>query len=171
MRIRTHTNPFNINQRLKRLDLAEQFKNPAQPLDLEIGFGRGLFLRQYAQQHPERNIIGVDVRKQIVEVLHERLEKLGLENTCILHTRGEICLEDSLEDQSLERVFVFHPDPWFKKKHHKRRVVNPSFLDLVAKKMVPGGRLYLSTDVTLLWEEMESVCHAHPSFESVEDRN
>ena len=87
----------------------------------------------------ERNIIGVDVRKQIVEVLNERLEKLGFENTCILHTRGEICLEDCLEDQSLERVFVFHPDPWFKKKHHKRRVVNPSFLDLVAKKMVPGG--------------------------------
>ena len=85
MRIRTHTNPFNINQRLTRLDLAEKFKNPAQPLDLEIGFGRGLFLRQYAQQHPDRNIIGVDVRKQIVEVLNERLEKLGFENTCILH--------------------------------------------------------------------------------------
>ena len=140
-------------------------------LDLEIGFGRGVFLRNYAQCFENRSIIGIDVRSQIVDVLNERLIKESIHNVALVHCNGSIFLEDSLPDHCLDRVFVFHPDPWLKKRHHKRRVIQHSLLDVMAKKLKIGGRLYLTTDVMLLGEEMAAICEAHPDFSNVEDTN
>ncbi len=153
---------------MTRLKLESIFRDFSRPLDFEVGFGRGVFLRHWSKTFPERNIIGVEIRKSIVTLLGERVEKEGIDNAHLIHGNAEIALEDTLEDNSLDNIFIFHPDPWFKKRHHKRRVVRPQFLSIAEKKLKPGGKLYISTDVTPLWEGMmESV--AESNFKEIKD--
>jgi tRNA (guanine-N7-)-methyltransferase len=87
-------------------------------------------------------------------MVKKRLEPMGMENVHLVHGNGRICLEDMIDDKTLERVFIFHPDPWFKKRHQKRRVVNREFLDLLRRKMTSDGKIYVSTDVEELWLAM-----------------
>jgi tRNA (guanine-N7-)-methyltransferase len=154
---------------LEPLDLSSIFPEYAGKLDLEIGFGRGRFMRLYAGQHPQRHIVGVEVRKQIVDVLQQRVLDLGLKNVHLIHSQGQIVLEDVIPDRSLERVFIFHPDPWMKKRHHKRRIVNNHLLAALSKKMAPDGRVYISTDVPQLWESMTEAFAEHRDFVPCED--
>ena len=155
MRVRTHTNPLHFYRRLEPIDFTAIWPSFDGKLDLEIGFGRGLFMRHYAKLHPERFIVGVEVRKLIVSLLEEHLQKEEIFNAHLVHSSAQFVMEDIVPDKSLERVFVFHPDPWFKKKHHKRRVINDDFLKVLSQKLVLGGKLYLSTDVQELWEDMQ----------------
>lgn len=151
-RVRTHTNPLSIKHRFSENLLDNLDSNL--PLDVEIGFGRGVFLRSWAKQNFNRNIVGIEVRKPIVDILQERLEKELIKNAFIFHGNGAFFLEDSILDESIDRLFVFHPDPWFKKRHHKRRVIQKEFLDVAFKKLKPNGLLCVSTDVEVLWEAM-----------------
>jgi tRNA (guanine-N7-)-methyltransferase len=161
MRIRTHTNPFNYYQKMEPIFVTDMVKDPSLPLDLEIGFGRGRFSRKYSN----RNIIGVEVRKNITELLQKRLIRDNLiDNTYAIHGSGERVLEDIIDDGILDTIFVFHPDPWFKKKHHKRRFIRSDIVNLMAKKLKPGGHLYLSTDVISLWEAMLDTMENSPFF-------
>ncbi len=151
-RVRTHTNPLNIKHRfdkslLKHLD-------STRPLDVEIGFGRGVFLRSWATQNPDRNIVGIEVRKQMVDILDKRINDPFLPNALIFHGNGSCFVEDCIKDFSIDRIFVFHPDPWFKKRHHKRRLIQKEFLQLIFKKLKPEGLLCVSTDVEELWKSM-----------------
>ncbi|MCP4050754.1 MAG: tRNA (guanosine(46)-N7)-methyltransferase TrmB [bacterium] len=161
MRIRTHTNPFNCNNRLEKVDFFEVFNNYKGKLDLEIGFGRGVFIRNYARKHPDKCIIGAEIRKQIVQVLDQRIKKEEIENIYIVNSTGEICMEDIIDDGIIENLFIFHPDPWFKKKHNKRRIINQSFLDLTVKKLSKEGKLYISTDVKELWDYINEEITRH----------
>jgi len=145
------------------------FTKKTQSYDFEIGFGRGLFLQQYASKYLDRNIIGVEVRKNVAANVKRRLEALSLGNVYTVHGAAHILLEDAILDQSLDRVFVFHPDPWFKKSHHKRRVINPTMLALIEKKLRPKARLYLSTDVQLLWDEMKETMDSSGHYDFVRD--
>jgi tRNA (guanine-N7-)-methyltransferase len=124
-------------------------------LEVEIGFGRGVFLRDYAQKYPDRFLIGVDIRKNIVESLSEKFKAESLYNVVLLHGNGEIVVEDALPDNSISRLHIFHPDPWFKKRHHKRRVINPTFLKALKPTLTPGSEINLSTDVEDLFGYMD----------------
>lgn len=90
MRVRTHTNPFNFFTRLEKLALSEIFKNPTQPLDFEIGFGRGLFLKQWAKHHPNRNIVGAEIRKNIVSMFQNEITAEAIPNIHLINGNGEI---------------------------------------------------------------------------------
>lgn len=164
-RIRTHTNPLNITQRLDNINIKSELMNYHQ-LDLEIGFGRGRFISQYAKKHPERYVVGVEVRKQMVEEFKRRYT---ISNCFPIWGAGAICLEDVMPDAKISRVFIFHPDPWFKKRHHKRRVFNTDLLTLIHKKMRPGGQVYISTDVEALYEDMLNVCRTYGNLEFIDD--
>ncbi|MBT5855643.1 tRNA (guanosine(46)-N7)-methyltransferase TrmB [bacterium] len=153
-RVRNHANPLNFYQKMGPYNLDEMFTPFNQRIDLEIGSGRGLFLRHYAKLHPERHIVGVEVRPQMVELLKNNITKEDISNAAILYGTGQRCLEDIVEKPMIDRCFIFHPDPWFKDRHHKRRIVQPALLKELAKKMTPNGRVYLSTDVEVLWEDM-----------------
>ena len=153
-RVRTHTNPFNFYQKLEPLKLNTIFDNPTQPLDLEIGFGKGVFLQHWAKLNPEHNVVGVEVRKGIVEIVKEEVNEKKVKNIHLIHNSGERVLEDCISDNQLNSIFIFHPDPWLKKSHHKRRIIREDVLNLIEKKLKPGGKLYLSTDVDSLWEAM-----------------
>ncbi len=155
MRIRTHTNPFNYFARMQPIDFESLFTNFKGIFDLEVGFGRGLFIQDYATRHPDRPIVGVEVRKNVVEVLQKRIDVAGLKNVHLIHGNAQIALEDVVPDASVANCFVFHPDPWFKKSHRKRRVINQKFLKILSQKMTRNGLLYLSTDVEGLWNDMQ----------------
>ena len=172
MRIRTHTNPFNYYQKMDHIFVTDMVKDPSLPLDLEIGFGRGRFLRQWSIKYPNRNIIGVEVRKNITELLQKRLIRDNLiDNTYAIHGSGERVLKDIIDDGILDTIFVFHPDPWFKKKHHKRRFIRPDIVNLMAKKLKPEGHLHLSTDVISLWEAMLDTMENSPLFSKINNHS
>lgn len=169
MRVRNHANPLNYYERMKPFDFNSAFGKTPDLVDLEIGFGRGIFLRNYAAQFTDRFIIGLDVRSQIVALLQQHIDKEPLGNVALIHGNAALFLEDSLPQSSLDRVFVFHPDPWLKKRHHKRRVIQPAFLDVLVPKLKPNGRLYFTTDVESLFDEMVMVCDHHQQLARVED--
>jgi tRNA (guanine-N7-)-methyltransferase len=168
MRIRTHTNPLNFYLREKPLDLSVVFPSFNGTLDVECGFGLGGFVQQYSDRHMDRSIVGFEIRTAAVELLRSRLSESQKQRIHLHHGSAEIGISDMLPDASIDRVFAFHPDPWFKKRHNNRRLIKPSFVAILEQKMKVGGRLYLSTDVPELWESMvESL--AGTSFVSAQD--
>jgi len=163
-RIRTHTNPLVFRDRMTRVDFNDVFEGYDDVLDLEIGFGKGVFLRRYAVSHPKRSIVAVDVRKGLMDPLNQALQSEGIKNVYLIHGNGQLCLRDMIPDGSVDRVFIFHPDPWLKKRHHKRRIINPDFLSLLKQKMRANGRLYLTTDEGSLWDQMIDTIQAESSW-------
>ncbi|MDA1353626.1 MAG: tRNA (guanosine(46)-N7)-methyltransferase TrmB [bacterium] len=168
-RIRIHVNPLSFHQKMETIDFGAIFQNPNQPLCVEIGCGKGVFLRHYAKKHPEKNIIGIEVRRSVVDWLNDRLTPMALGNAVVQHGAGERCLEDQIADGSLESVFVFHPDPWIKDRHQKRRIIRESVIELIAKKLMPEGRLYIATDVESLWEDIDSKMQNSTQFSASND--
>jgi tRNA (guanine-N7-)-methyltransferase len=136
------------------LDMDAVFGRSA-PRVLEVGFGMGDSLISMAQAAPETDFIGIEVHPPGVGRLINSAGQLGLTNLRVY------LLQDCIADQSLDRFQLFFPDPWHKKKHHKRRIVQPEFVQLVRPKLKIGGVLHMATD----WEEyaevmMEVLCAA-----------
>jgi len=126
-------------------DFAEVFGRDA-PFCVEIGFGNGESLAKMAAANPGINYIGIEVHRPGVGHLILQLAEQGIDNVRIYcHDAIEI-MENKLADHSLAGVHLFFPDPWPKKKHHKRRIVRPSFADLLARKLKSGGYFHAATD-------------------------
>lgn len=118
------------------------------PITLEIGFGDGESLAAMAAAAPERDFIGLEVHRPGVGHLLLALEQQRLTNVRVLRTDAAALLETGLPSASLDRVQLFFPDPWPKKRHHKRRIVQPGFVAAVARVLRPGGSFHLATDWT-----------------------
>ena len=118
-----------------------------QPLIVEIGFGNGDFLIHLANSHPEQNIIGFEISSQSMDRAESKIEKLGLENVRPIHARAETALAHLLAPESVYEFHINYPDPWFKKKHRRRRLIRRETADLLASRLVQGGRLLLATDI------------------------
>jgi tRNA (guanine-N7-)-methyltransferase len=128
-------------------DFSQVFGRDA-PLFVEIGFGNGESLSRMAAANPDKDYIGIEVHKPGVGHLLMLLNQQGLNNVRIYcHDAIEI-MERKIADNSLAGVHLFFPDPWPKKKHHKRRIVRPSFIDLLVRKLKTGGYFHAATD----WE-------------------
>ncbi|RAP32405.1 tRNA (guanosine(46)-N7)-methyltransferase TrmB [Candidatus Marinamargulisbacteria bacterium SCGC AG-414-C22] len=168
-RTRTHTNPLNIKHRFDSIKFTDIVPNDAKTISLEIGFGRGVFLKHWATHNPNDFLLGVEVRKVIVTDVMSQVKQLSLGNVALFHGSGHIFIEDVIPDNSLDHVFVFHPDPWFKKRHHKRRVINLDFVKLIEAKLKKQGKLYISTDVELLWSDMCEVMKQFSLTEIADD--
>jgi tRNA (guanine-N7-)-methyltransferase len=126
-------------------DLAQVFGRVA-PLVIEIGFGNGESLAKMAAANPDTDYIGIEVHKPGVGHLMMLLDQQGLNNVRIYcHDAIEI-IEHKIADNSLAGVHLFFPDPWPKKKHHKRRIVRPYFLELLVRKLKTGGYFHAATD-------------------------
>ncbi len=118
------------------------------PITLEIGFGNGESLASMAAAAPEHDFIGLEVHRPGVGHLLLLLEQQRLTNVRVLRTDATALLGTGLRPSSLDRVQLFFPDPWPKKRHHKRRIVQPSFVAAVAQALRPGGIFHLATDWT-----------------------
>ena len=143
------------------LDFTEWFGREA-PVMLEIGSGMGETTSQLAAAAPELNYVAAEVYDPGLGQLMLRAEKLGVENLRLLHGDAVVLLTEHVEPGTLHGVRLFFPDPWPKKKHHKRRIVSPSFAALVASRLAPGGTFHMATDWENYAEQMLEVCSAEP---------
>jgi tRNA (guanine-N7-)-methyltransferase len=138
------------------LDLDAAFGRAA-ARTLEIGFGNGESLVALAQAHPDDDFLGIEVHRPGVGHLMLRAEALELGNIRVACRDAVEVLSRQLPDASLDAVLLYFPDPWPKKRHHKRRIVQPAFVALVASKLKPGGRFRLATDWQNYAEQMLAV--------------
>ncbi|MBD3231717.1 hypothetical protein GF322_03570 [Candidatus Dependentiae bacterium] len=172
MRIRTHTNPLSCIKRFQKLDPIKLFAKFENKLDLEIGFGQSNFIFKYSYENSRRFVVGVELRRKAVAIMQQRLKTIKLlDNVYLVQGNGFFCLQDMFDDNSIDRVFIFHPDPWIKKHHQKRRLVNFKFLDVLSKKLKQGGRVYITTDIEFLWRDILRVFTLNNSFIQVEEIN
>lgn len=156
---------YGIENENELIDLKNEFKRDA-PKILEIGFGNGHSLAQMAKEHPENDYLGIEVHRPGVGSLLLLAEEFGLSNIRILCDDAVDVLRYRIPDQSLQRVQIFFPDPWHKKRHHKRRIIQPEFITLLAKKLIPGGVLHMATDWQDYAMHMLEVLKASPDFEN-----
>ena len=127
------------------LDLQQQFPD-AEKIVFEIGFGMGGSLLEMAKASPGTGFIGVEVHRPGVGTLLTALNNASVNNIKVFSEDAHDVLAKALPDNSLDRLQLFFPDPWPKKKHHKRRIVQAAFVELVAKKLKPGGVFHVATD-------------------------
>jgi tRNA (guanine-N7-)-methyltransferase len=138
------------------LDLAQVFGREA-PRVLEIGFGNGESLATLAAAHPERDHLGIEVHRPGVGHLLLRAAELGLGNLRVVCRDAVEVLQHCIPPDSLDEVLLYFPDPWPKKRHHKRRIVQDAFVALVASRLRKGGRLRMATDWEPYAEQMLGV--------------
>ncbi|MFF9200605.1 tRNA (guanosine(46)-N7)-methyltransferase TrmB [Streptomyces sp. NPDC014986] len=149
----------------RRLDLAEFFGND-HPVVLEIGFGMGEATAAMAAADPATDILAVDVHTPGQGNLLNLADRLGLSNVRVGNGDAIILLREMLAPDSLDGLRVYFPDPWPKKRHHKRRLIQPDFLTLAATRLRPGAVLHCATDWEPYAEQMLEVLTAHPAFEN-----
>jgi len=142
-------------------DLAELFGREA-PVILELGFGDGRVLKMQAKRDPNIDFLGVEVHRPGVGRLMRELDEEGITNVRLACADGVEVLQHNIAERSLSGILIFFPDPWHKKKHHKRRLIQPGFVSMAASRLKRGGIMHMATD----WEEyagqMLEVLEAEP---------
>lgn len=157
---------------LEPLSMPRDFKQifgRTAPLVLEIGFGNGQALRYAAQQEPEKNFIGVEVHRPGVGRLLNSLAHDGVGNVRVFHDDVIDVLTHEIALNTLHQVRIYFPDPWPKKRHHKRRLIQPDFVNLIATRMENGGLLHLATDWADYAEHMSNVLDNNPQWRNLAD--
>ncbi len=127
------------------LDVAAIFANH-HPVEVELGFGKGRFLLDAAQRRPEHNFIGVEVAGKYLRLAHDRALKRGLTNLRFIHGDAREFVEFFLPAGAVHALHVYFPDPWPKKKHHKRRLLDEGFFEEALRVLEVSGRLWIATD-------------------------
>ena len=140
-----HWAQLGLEYQPQQLDLAGLFGN-TNPVFLEIGFGNGESLAEMARRSPGKNFIGIEVHTPGVGHLLMKLEEYVCQNVRVCRHDAVEVLQHMIPDASLAGVFLFFPDPWHKKRHHKRRIVQARFVELLARKIRPGGFFHAATD-------------------------
>lgn len=154
---------YGIDEADGPLDCRQLFGREA-PLVVEVGFGDGAATWRMAQAEPDKNFIGIEVHQPGVGRLLQALDARKLDNVRIARADAVDFIRDRLAPDSVSELRIYFPDPWPKKRHHKRRIVQAAFLDLLATRMAPGAILHLATDWEPYAEHMLEVLGAHPGF-------
>jgi len=157
---------YGISLQQGKLDFDVLFRRNAFRV-LEIGFGNGASLAEMAMNHPENDYLGIEVHRPGVGNLLLQIEKQGLNNIRVSNDDAVEVLEQQISDATLDAVYLFFPDPWHKKKHHKRRIVQPTFVQLLRRKLKPGGIFHMATDWENYAEHMQEVMSAAEGFENL----
>jgi tRNA (guanine-N7-)-methyltransferase len=168
VRVRQHVNPLSQKycSVLETPDWAKIYRNLQQPLHLDIGCARGKFLLQMAQVQPDINFLGVEIREVLVMEANEIRDRLELGNLHFLFgnmNTSALSLLSSF-NQPIATVSIQFPDPWFKQRHSKRRVVQPELVQAIAQFLAPDGRVFLQSDVESVAMEMRDRFAENPHF-------
>jgi tRNA (guanine-N7-)-methyltransferase len=154
---------FGVDAGHDPLELTRLFDRNA-PCTLEIGFGNGDNLLALAARHPEQDFIGVEVHAPGVGHLLHAAAAQGIQNLRVIQQDAMEVLRERITPESLHSILVLFPDPWHKKRHHKRRLVGTEFAGLATSRLVVGGTLQLATDWTPYAESMLEVLNAAPGL-------
>jgi tRNA (guanine-N7-)-methyltransferase len=148
---------------LQGIDWEEIFGSPG-PVEVEIGIGKGRFLLAAAQARPEIRILGVEWANKYLRIAETRAGKRGLDNVRFLRVDARELLMSAIPSDSVQAYYVFYPDPWPKKRHHKRRFFQPSTVDHLARTLIPDGLLHAATDHPDYWSVMEPLLDGDERF-------
>ncbi|MGH1462577.1 MAG: tRNA (guanosine(46)-N7)-methyltransferase TrmB [Neptuniibacter sp.] len=157
---------MGLNLENGMLNLADVFGREA-PVVLEIGFGMGDSLIEMAKDQPEKNYIGIEVHRPGVGRILSNAEKADLSNIRVFCDDAIEVLAQCIPDESLDCIQLFFPDPWHKKRHHKRRIVQPEFAQTLRKKLKVGGVFHMATDWENYAEHMMEVMSAAEGYQNV----
>ena len=141
----------------------------SRPLILEIGFGQGTFLFHLARKYPEANIIGLEISNQCLVKAENTLQREQVANVRVIHSRAETALNHLFEPSSLWQVHINFPDPWFKRNHARRRLMQRDTLDALVSRLQPGGELYLATDILAYAEMSAELLQDTPGLDNLFD--
>lgn len=170
VRVRNHVNPLaqKYLTPVSPLDWEKIYAAPDQPLHLDIGCGKGRFLLSMATLEPNWNFLGLEIREPLVQEANTLPDELGLPNLHYLFCNVNNSLRSllsSLPMGTLQRVTIQFPDPWFKNRHAKRRMVQPQLVAELATYLATGGVVFLQSDIEALAAEMCDRFLAHPAFQ------
>lgn len=170
VRVRQHVNPLSQKYQtpVSPVDWEKVYTIPTQPLHLDIGCGKGRFLLSMATLEPNWNFLGLEIREPLVQEANHWRHELGLTNLHYVFCNVNNSLRSllsSLPSGTLQRVTIQFPDPWFKNRHAKRRVVQPHLVAELATYLANEGIVFLQSDVKGVAEEMRDRFEAHPSFQ------
>lgn len=135
-----------------------------QPVELDVGSGRGLFLFNSAVTRPDTSFLGIEIDYKEGRRAARRLQKRRLPNARVLGGNVQVALSRMIAPGSVSAIHVYFPDPWWKQRHRKRRVFNAEFVALCARALQPGGHLHSWTDVEEYFGVISELMHAHPDF-------
>jgi tRNA (guanine-N7-)-methyltransferase len=162
VRVHQHVNPLApyYRQAPVPVDLASIFADPSLPLHLDIGSARGRFLLRMAEANPQWNFLGVEIREPLVDESNRLAAECKLGNLHYRFCNAMLWLDRLLTDIPegiLQMVTIHFPDPWFKKKHAKRRMVNAELVETVVGHLARNGRVFIQTDIRFLFDEMKEL--------------
>lgn len=139
----------------------------AQPLEVDLGCGKGRFLLARAAAHPDRNFLGVDRLLVRMRKVDRRALRLGLANVRLLRIESAYALTYLFAPHSVSVFYVFFPDPWPKRRHHPRRLFSPAFLASVRRVLVPGGAIHVATDHADYAAHIRKCFAGDPAFSAI----
>ncbi|MGB3789104.1 MAG: tRNA (guanosine(46)-N7)-methyltransferase TrmB [Phormidesmis sp.] len=172
-RVRQHVNPLSHKYAIPAAapDWIKVFANPQLPLHLDIGCAKGDFVREMAHQVPDWNFIGIEIREPLVERALIRRDQDQQRNLHFVFCNANNSLKPLLASYpaKLQCVSIQFPDPWFKKRHQKRRVVQPELVNVLAELMPAGGKVWLQSDIEEVCAEMCDRFDESPAFERSEN--
>ena len=160
--MRQHVNPLSQFFQLPLLLPSKSiiFRDSHYPIHVDIGSAKGEFLIELALKHPNWNFLGLEIREPLVNASERKRKRLELENLKFLFCNVNVSLEEWLSDldyDQLKRVSIQFPDPWFKRKHFKRRVLKKSFVNSLARYMCKDGELFIQSDIFNFMESMNHI--------------
>ncbi|MFQ5718054.1 MAG: tRNA (guanosine(46)-N7)-methyltransferase TrmB [Acidobacteriota bacterium] len=135
------------------------------PLEMEIGCGKGRFIIHCAEKYPGRNFLAVERARRYLNIARERARRRALPNLRLVRADADEIVQARLASGSLQAVHVLFPDPWPKKRHRKRRLFHPSFVEGIARVLADGGVLNVATDFTEYFERIDSLVSSHRCFQ------
>lgn len=163
--IEQHWDSMGLEYSADAMDLQQVFGRNADVV-LEIGFGMGASLVAMAQAAPEKDFIGIEVHKPGVGACLAAAAEAGVTNLWVFHHDAVEVLQHTIPESSLARVQLFFPDPWHKKRHHKRRIVQPEFVQLLRSRLRIGGVFHMATDWENYSEHMLEVMNQAPGYKN-----
>ncbi|MDB9529190.1 tRNA (guanosine(46)-N7)-methyltransferase TrmB [Oscillatoria sp. CS-180] len=170
VRVRQHVNPLSNKYQtdFSAPDWAKLYDNPNQPLHIDIGCAKGHFVTQMATLQPDWNFLGLEIRLPLVDYALQQRDQLALKNLHFLFCNANTSLADLLANLpagALQQVSIQFPDPWFKKRHQKRRVVQPELVQSLARFLPNTGRVILQSDVEEVAQDMCDRFSENPAFQ------
>jgi len=142
----------------------EQIFRRKAPIKVEIGFGNGAFLTEMAQRQPGINFVGLEVYKKGIKKAIKRIQRAGLTNVRVIRVEASASLPKLFSAGEIAEIFINFPDPWPKRRHRKRRLITPSFVDTLHHLLEDGGKVYLATDFAEYAEEIRQRFLEHGGF-------
>jgi tRNA (guanine-N7-)-methyltransferase len=169
MRARAHYNPFNIRPEISEKPDFEQIFGNSNPICLEVGFSNGRWLIPFAKANPNINVVGLETRRKFVAKVKDDIE--NIKNAYALLANANTTVKELFKPDTLSSVVILFPDPWYKKKHFKRRLVNEEFLDNLRSLLKKDGMIHIASDQKIFCEEMREVLTEHKGFENLYPEN